>query len=282
MLNSHTPNRESGPPGPVGGRLAVSPVQDLSDGARALNPPEQGAGNGLLDQARPPTSGSALNTGRDARPASSDSECRRDTPYRVERRTVNPSLPDVSGEQGGHTDSQLRCNEYLYCAATSQFVPSVTNPHSIAGSEVERGSTGRPLIDGPDAVSWSRPRRRGRHALDVPRSGRLFDSRAPPQVDAFPPQRGDLRRSRATDESVHRNGIRIGVKRCRPERDGQFRETTAGEVPAQMRMTAHTGLATERRPARVRTPSRHRGKVQFDDRTATDRLQNGGDPGGSR
>lgn len=282
MLDSHTPNRESGPPGPVGGRLAMRSVQDLTGGARALIPPEQGVGNGPLDPARLSTDGPAFGIGRAHRPASPDPGRRRRTLLRVARRVVNPSLPRASVEQGGHTDPQPRRNEYIYCAATSHPVPSATNPHSDAGSEGERGSTGRPAPTDPtrcrglvsDARGGTHPTRQNR----ADGSTRARHRRWTPSPHTQAACGGAGRRANPSSGAAPASA----TERRRPGWDGPSRKATAGEVPARMRMTAHTGLATERPPARGRSASTHRGEVQFDDRTATHGLQKGGNPRGSR
>lgn len=282
MLDSHTPNRKPGPPGPVGGRLAVLPVHDLTGGARALRPSGQGVGNGLLGRARRSTDGPAFDPGRAYRPASPDPGHRRGALPRVARRVDNTSLPRATGEQAGHTDSQPRRNEYIYCAATSPSVSSATNPHSDAGSDEERGSTEPPAPTDPTRYRGLVSEVRGgtystcRNRADSSTRARRRRWTPSPHRQAVCGESGRRANSSTGAAPVS------ATERRRPGWGSPSREATAGAVPSRMRMTAHTGLATERPPARVSTGFTNRGEVQFDDCTATHRLQKGGNPRGSR
>lgn len=281
MLDSHAPNRDPGSPGPVGGRLAMFPVRDLAGGARALCPPEQGVGNGLLDRTRLSTDGPVFGVGLAYRPTSPDHGRRRGIPPRVARRAVNPSLLRWASEQGGHTNSQLWCNEYIYCAAASRLVVSVTNPHSVAGSEGERGPAGRSVPADPTRYRGLASDARGstdatcRHRAD---STRARHRRLTPSPHRQAVCGGDRRRADPSTGAAPASA----TERRRPGWTAPSRGVTAGEVPARMRMTAHTGLATDRPRVRAPTASTHRGEVQFDDRTDTNGLQKGGNPRGSR
>ena len=282
MLDSCTPNRESGLPGPVGGRLAVRPVEDLSTWARAVGPREQGVGNGRLGRARPPTSCPASRLDHACRPASPDTGGRRCALPRVGLRAANPSLPRSSGEQGAHTDPQTLRNGYIYCAATSHIVSSVTNPQLVAGSEEERGSMRRLAPTDPTLCRGLRSdARAGTHATCQNRaasSTRAHHRRLTPSPHRQAICGGAGRRATPSTGAAPASTM----EPRHPGWGGPSRETTPGECPARMRMTAQTGSATERSRARVRPAPMHRGEVQFDDRTATDGLHNGVTPWGSR